>query len=417
MTNKSLKSHFEKLAGLHLKKTTLLYIAMLLNVAIGYLITKINSNYLTLAEFGMYSLFITTILFSRVFFSFGLFETIARIVAIEKNPVTIREYYGANLIFTVALGFLLNVAILILSLFFDKIFEIKIANLLFVFSPFVLAILLQIMIQTVLRGLNYIGLLSSYTLLPRLVYILTLIVLLSLRKFTLKSTTSAFLLTLLVVSLVYALLLKPRFNQLMERFSKLLNEIKSFGSNLYLANIFTAFSLYSDKLILAFFISAEQLAYYALAFTLTAPIPYFSNALSTSAFKNFAQYKYIPKRHLYLNFIYVIMISSLLIIFSRYIVVTLFSDRFLPSISPFIILTIAFGLNALSVPYTMFFKAQGKGKEIRNITFFVQILFISTNLVLIPRIGIMGAAIAVLLAFGFDYSLYLFYYFKLFKKH
>jgi O-antigen/teichoic acid export membrane protein len=415
MINKIHKSIFNKFTGLHIKKTTILYIAMLLNVALGYIITKINTNFLTLTEFGMYSLFINTILFSRVFFSFGLFETTARIVAIEKNFMVIREYYAANLIFALILGVLLNITILFLSVFFDNIFEIHIGSLLFIFSPFVFAILLQIMIQTVLRGFNYIGMLSTYTLMPRLVYILSLAALISLRKFNLNTTTGAFLLTLLGVCLIYAFLLKPRFNQLKERFNSLLSEIKNFGSNLYIANIFTAFSFHIDKLILALFIDAKQLAYYSLAFTLTAPIPYFSNALSTSAFKNFAQYTSIPKRHLYLNFIYTIAVSILLIIFRKFIVVSLFSDRFLPSISSFIILTIAFALNALSVPYTMFFKAQGKGKEIRNITFYVQILFISANLILIPKIGITGAAIAVLMAFGFDYSLYLFYYFRLFK--
>ncbi len=415
MINNSHKIFLNKFTGLHLKKTTILYIAMLLNVALGYLITKINTNFLPLAEFGMYSLFINTILLSRVFFSFGLFETTARIVAVEKDSTVIREYHGANLIFTLILGVFLNISILILSLFFDSIFEIHIGSLLFAYSPFVFAILLQIMIQTVLRGFNYIGMLSTYTLLPRLVYILSLAALISLGKFNLNTTIGAFLLTLLGICLIYAFLLKPRFNLLKKRFDTLLREVRNFGSNLYIANIFTAFSFHIDKLILAFFIDAEQLAYYSLAFALTAPIPYFSNALSTSAFKNFVQYTNIPKRHLYLNFIYVIIVSILLIMFRRFIVISLFSDRFLPSILSFIILTIAFALNALSVPYTMFFKAQGKGKEIRNITFYVQILFISASLILIPKIGITGAAIAVLMAFGFDYSLYLFYYFRLFK--
>lgn len=416
MIEASLKYIFEKITGLHLKKTTLLYIAMLFNVAIGYLITKINTNFLSLAEYGMYSLFINTILFSRVFFSFGLFETTARMVAIEKKSQKINEYYGANLIFTFLLGILLSITVFILSLFFDNVFEIKIGRLLYLFSPLVFAILLQIMLQTVLRGLNYINILSSFTFMPRLIYILILTVLLALGQFTLNSTLGAFLLSLLTVCLFYSIIIKPRFSHFKERLYSLIDEIKSFGSNLYIANIFTAFSFHSDKLILAFFIDANQLAYYALAFTLTAPIPYFSNALSTSAFKNFAEYNYIPKRHLYLNFTYAAGISAILILLREYIVIDLFSERFTPSILPFTILTVAFALNAVSVPYTMFFKAQGKGKEIRNITFFVQILFISTNLILIPKIGITGAAIAVLLAFGFDYFLYLFYYFRLFSN-
>jgi O-antigen/teichoic acid export membrane protein len=387
---------------------------MLTNVVLGYLITKINTNFLTLAEYGMYSLFINTILFTRVFFSFGLFETTARIVVIEKNTQTAREYYGSNLIITLVLGVLLNLTILIISLFFNSIFEIKIGKLLYVFSPLVFVILLQVMLQTVLRGFNYIRMLSAFTILPRLLYILALVVLLFIERFTLNTTLSAYLFTLLIVCILFSLLLEPKFNHIKKRFAVLKEEIKTYGSNLYIANIFTAFSFHSDKLILAYFVEANQLAYYALAFALTAPIPYFSNALSTSAYKKFAEFNYIPKRHLYLNLVYATVISLVLIILREFIVIGLFSDRFTPSIYPFIILAVAFALNAISVPYTMFFKAQGKGKEIRNITFYVQILFISTNLILVPKIGIIGAAIAVLLAFGFDYLLSLIYYLRLF---
>lgn len=415
MIEKAYTYLFKNLAGMQLKKTTALYISMLFNVALGYTITKINSNYLSLAEFGMYSLFINTIIFSRIFFSFGLFETTTKIIATENNDVTIRELYGTNLVITLVLGLLLNVTILMLSLIFDKIFEIHIGNLLYVFSPIVFAILLQIMIQTVLRGFNYIGILSTYTIMPRLVYILVLITLLSMEKFNLINTISAFLLTLLGVCSIYAFILKPKFNHFFIRLKKLLSEIKSFGSNLYIANILTAFHYHVDKLILAFYIDASQLAYYSLAFALTAPIPYFSNALSTSAFKKFAHYNFIPKRHLYLNSVYTIAISIILILFGNYIVVGLFSERFIPSIMCFKILTIAFAANALSIPFTMFFKAQGKGKEIRNITIYVQILFVLTNLILIPKIGITGAAIAVLLAAIVDCGLYVLFYFKLFR--
>ena len=416
MIKKHFRYIFKNLSGLQLRKTTILYIAMLLNVVLGYVITKINTKFLSLAEFGMYSLFMNTILFSRAFFSFGVYETTAKIIAVENNIQINREFYGANLVLSLVLGLFLNITIWILSLFFDEIFEIHIGNFLSSFSPFIIAVLLQTMIQTVLRGFNYMGVLTTFTIMPRFVYILTMSILITLGSFNLSTTTGGFLLTLLGVCLIYVFYLRPRFNQLLERLKELLFEIKNFGSNLYFANIFTAFTLYVDKIILAFYIDANQLAYYSLAYTLAAPIPYFSNALSTSGFKTFAQYSYIPKRHLYLNLLYVTVISVLIIIFRKLIIVSFFSEQFLPSIVSFIILTIAFALNALSVPYTMFFKAQGKGKEIRNITFYVQILFISLNLILIPKIGITGAAFAVLLAFGFDYFLYLFYYNRLFKN-
>jgi O-antigen/teichoic acid export membrane protein len=76
------------------------------------------------------------------------------------------------------------------------------------------------------------------------------------------------------------------------------------------------------------------------------------------------------------------------------------------------ILTLAYAVNALSVPYTMYFKAQKRGREIRNITLASQIVFLAANVGLIPLLGITGAAWSALLAFGLDFTLYLIAYKK-----
>lgn len=389
---------------------------MLFNVLLGYLVTKINTEYLTLTEFGMYNLFVNTISLISVFFSFGLFETTSKIVAAEENSIKAKEFFGATVVLTVIIGLALNIAVLLISLFFDTIFEIKIGFLLFLFWPLVFPILIQTMLQTTLRGFNYTGLLSVFTVTPRLLYLSSLLLLIFCGVFTLRNTILGYLVTLLLSSVLIMVFIKPRFQHLKECIFSISSGIKSFGSHLYLANIFSIFSIHADKLILAYFLDARQMAYYALAYTLTAPIPYFSNALATSAFKKFATYERIPKRHLAINFGFIFLIAFLLILYHNLIINQFFSRDFSPAIPSFIILTFAFSLTALSVPYTMFFKAQGRGKEVRNITIIVQTLFLILDFILIPVFGIIGAASAAFIGYLIDYLLYLAKYHRLFKK-
>ncbi|MBD3225333.1 MAG: oligosaccharide flippase family protein [Caldithrix sp.] len=392
------------------RKTAALYTGIMLNVALGYVVTKLNTAWLSVEQFGMFSLFINTLFFMRAFLSFGLFEAASRLLAVEPEVSHTRRYLAATLTLTLFLGLLLSLSILILSRFFDAVFETRIGFLLWTFWPLAVVVMLQGMLQITLRGLSYIRLLSVYMFLPRLLYVLLMAALMAAGLFTLKSTLLTFLLTLLVVSLWLIYRLQPQFTEWKSYIGRLLQEVREFGAHLYLANILTAFIYHSDKLILAYFIDARQLAYYALAFALTMPITHFSKALSTSAYKNFANQTRLDRRFLLTNFAYIAAAASGIILLRHFIITDLFSAEFLPSIPPLIVLAIAFAFSGLSVPYTMFFKAQKRGREVRNITFTVQLVFVAGNLILIPWFGIMGAAWATLIAFVLDYGLYVIQY-------
>jgi len=407
---------FDKIKGLNLRKTFFLYSAMLFNVLLGYVITKLNTEYLTLTEFGMYNLFINTILFIGVFFSLGLFESTSRRIAVEPDKERSRELFGTSLVITLLLGFALNLLILALSFFFDTIFEVNIGFLLVMLWPLAFGILLQNMLHITLRGFNFTGLLSLLTMAPRFCYLLALIALIIGSIYTLYNALLSYLIAILFITLMISALVRPRFSQMGRGYRALLNEIKNFGFHLYFANIFSSISLHADKLILAYFLDARQLAYYSLAYTLTAPLQYFSHALTTSAYKNFAHYQRIPKRHLAINALVAFSGAVVLVFHSEFIIIHLFSREFAPSIPVFMILTIAFAVSALSVPYTMFFKAQGRGKDVRNITITVQIILLLMNIILVPRIGIVGAAIAALTSYLLDYALYWIVYRRVFRK-
>jgi len=390
--------------------TILLYAGMLTNVVLGYAVTKINTAFLSVESFGVLTLFINILLFSRVFFSAGVFESATRLLAVEKDRRTISELFGSTILLTLGLGVFLSGAMGLLSLFIDDLLQIKTAFLLRLFWPLSFVLLLQNMLQIVLRGMGRIRLLSVYFFIGRFFYLLMLGSLLYLNRFHLNTVSLSYLISIGLAVLLFSFLPGPSFKQARTHIRTIWQEVREYGRHLYAANLFTAFFYHSDKLLLAYFLDARHLGYYALAFTLSAPIPYFSNALSTSAFRGFAQETGIPKRKLRINILYVTAATTILLVFNRFIVESLFSTDFAPARPAFIILTLAFAVNALSVPYTMYFKAQKRGKEIRNITLASQIIFLAANVTLIPLLGISGAAWSALLAYSLDFSLYLLAY-------
>lgn len=399
------------------KKPAILYLSMILNLLLGFIVTKINTTLLSVAEYGMFSLCINTIVFTHVFFSCGLFEASSRLIAVEQYKQKTKEISGTTIILTVILGIFFNLAILCLSQFFDSIFKIRINFLLFLFFPFVFAILFQSMFQIILRGLGHIGKLSVFTFLPRLFYVISMLLLSMLGVFTLKNSIYAYLLNILIVVIAFIFILKPSFKHIKYHFNKLISEVKNFGSYLYIANILSAFFYHIDKFIIAYFLDVQQLAFYSLGFALTYPLSQFSSALSISSYKKFANQNYITKKYLYVNLIFVLLPALLLIIFRKFIVLDIFSKQFLPTIDIVTLLTVASVFKSLSIPYTMFFKAQKRGREVRNITIIVQIVFFILNLILIPAMGIIGASITAVISYGLDYILYFFKYRSLFLKN
>ncbi|MCB0282738.1 MAG: oligosaccharide flippase family protein [Calditrichae bacterium] len=398
------------------ERTLFLYFAMIINLLMGFVVTKLNSAWLDINEFGIYSFLINSILFTRVALSFGLFESGARLLATSKETEELSPVSGVIILFTLSFGLILNGFIFIYSYFFDSIFEIHIAGLLAYFSPIVFVLMFQAMYNALLRGLGKIKLLGFFTITPRFLYVISISILYYFDVFSLKSSIAAYFITLLVIVIIFLPTLNPVFSNLKSAFNRVTGELKSYGRHIYVANIMTALFQHSDKIFLAYFVNEQQLAYYALAFALTFPLAHFPNALGNASFKNYANQRQLNKRHIQATVVYTVASTIILILLRNFIIIDLFGERFEPAIISFVVLTIAFAINGISIPYTLFFKAQKLGKTVRNITFIAQSVYVILNVLLIPFFGIIGAALAALVAFSLDLTMYILYYNKRFQS-
>ena len=72
------------------EKILFFYVALLFNIFLGWLLTKINTGFLSVADYGKYSFFIVSIYFSRSLFGLGMFEGSSRILAITTSTQDLR---------------------------------------------------------------------------------------------------------------------------------------------------------------------------------------------------------------------------------------------------------------------------------------------------------------------------------------
>ena len=394
----------------------MLYSAVILNIFLGWIIAKLNTNYLSVDEFGQYSFFIAIIYFFLPFFTMGIFESNSRLLALQESENEKRKYLGASFIISIFLTIPFILFLFLFSFVSDNIFEVKIAFLFRQNFLFIGFLLIQSFLLLSLRGAGKINILSLYTFLPRLFYLLLLVYLVFLSTYSLTNTIYYLFAGLIISTFIIIIIIKPSFVNIKRKFIDIYIETKKYGIHLYSSNIMSETLSHSDKILISFFLQSESMAYYGLAYMLTFPLSHFSKSLATTLFSKFANEKSINSKILKTNLIYISVSVVIFILFRKFIILNLFSEKYMPAVEIMLPLALAFGFSGLSKPYTHFLMARGFGKIVRNISIAVPVSNILLNLILIPIYGIKGAAWSAFVSYGLDLGLYWNYYNKKTKK-
>jgi O-antigen/teichoic acid export membrane protein len=400
-----------------LKRVFSLYLAQIFNLLLGWAITKLNVSYLSVEEFGQFNFFITVINSTFIFFTFGTLEASSRLLAILDARKTVQQILSVSLLFVLIIYGIFTGFIYITNPFIQSYFSINIFLLINLFFPISGVYLLYDFWQKVLRGKGQIYALAWFLVLPRILYLLLLFMLIYIDKYTLQFSTFFSLISIMLIFLFYLSFEQLDFQQFRQSAGRLLKEVKTFGFQMYWAELIHVVLYHIDKLFIGYYLDAEQLAYYSLAFTITLPLSLFSTSLSTSLYKKFSQSKKIDIKVLFLNFLWVFFSFILLVLIGPWIIENLFSAEYQESTKVLIPLALAFGISGQSKTFTYYLIARGEGKMIRNASVILLVISLIINIFLIPLYGIMGAAYARIITFLVDFLLILGIYNRHQKLH
>jgi len=178
----------------------------------------------------------------------------------------------------------------------------------------------------------------------------------------------------------------------------------SYGRNSYLYNAASMLNFRLDLFLVAYFLNAKSVGWYALATSITEAFLYFPKALANVVLSEVAtQLKNGAKANLHLVYkVVLLIIGSAMIgtaILAPLVVPLIFSSSFTPSIVPLLLLlpgTLAMALGIIA-SYHLF--GLGKSFQPSLAAFIAVAVTIILDLLLIPLLGIKGAALASTLTY------------------
>jgi O-antigen/teichoic acid export membrane protein len=106
-----------------LKRTVSLYSAQILNLLLGWGIAKLNVTYLSVPEFGQFNFFITAVNSIYIFFTFGIFESSSRLIALTETEAEYRKLLAASLSLSFLSYFLFTIVLFMTRNALEGIFK------------------------------------------------------------------------------------------------------------------------------------------------------------------------------------------------------------------------------------------------------------------------------------------------------
>jgi O-antigen/teichoic acid export membrane protein len=398
------------------KKTLLLYGSQIAILGLGILISVINTRFLGPVDYGILSFILTLVLFISPFFEFGFFSAGARLLALTNNEQEERKLIGGLVVITIGIALLFSLVIFGLSFFVDSIFHTHIGSILRIISILVCVFPFQYMIQQACQGAHKIERISAYNVAPIIWYLIGALIVINLFQLTVFIALLLNLSGIIFATIVVVRSFKPSFEGLSKNIGLLWKETREYGFHTYIGRVVGTSAYNLDKIFISYFVSTTWVGFYSLVLSMTAPMALLSRSLSITLFKDFAHLKRIPKKVIYYNFIWLLCCVIGLAALGKYIVVFLFSDKYISSVPLILPLALAEFFIGMYQPYNMFLAAHRKGEWLRNMAFVFAFTNLVLNFILIQLWGAMGAAIATLAACILWYILCVYYYNKLLRE-
>jgi len=171
-----------------------------------------------------------------------------------------------------------------------------------------------------------------------------------------------------------------------------------------LAAIFARVYSYIDSILLSKMIGDEAVGLYSIPYKITYAFQFIPLALIAALYPKFSEYfahdkarlSFVFERGLKYLLLIAVPIAIGIAVLAQDIILLLYTEEYLPSVLPLRILIMSLIFSYLSFPIGAFLNACDRQASQTTIVGIVMVINIILNVLLIPRIGIVGASISAL---------------------
>lgn len=407
------------MASNYIKNVLFVFIGRVIQLAFGMLISIAIARTLGPEKQGIYSMAILLPAILLIFLNFGISS--ANIFYIGGKKYSLMEIFSANIVCSIVISiFAILLGLTIIYFFSDKLFygisqEYLLLSLISV--PFQLFFGFALAILNGMKDFKKSNILQVF---QSFIYFILIVVLFLFFGLGIKEIIISQTIAIVIVCMIIFTQIKNRIVNFTLSFNnKILLGLFSYGSKDCLVNISSFLHYRIDIFMLNYFLNPLSVGFYFIATSIIEKLWIISDSASIVLFSEVSSEtnKERIKKSTPLvcrNIIFINLIVAILFyIISNWIIIFLYSERFLNSVIPFQILLI--GLVTISGWRVLANDLCGRGKPLLNtyITVASIILNVILNIILIPEHGIVGAAWATSISYSFALIVVLVVYSKI----
>ncbi len=391
----------------------------LLTGLIGYVIRIVLSRQLSLEDFGLFYAVFTFVIFFDMFKNLGLNHALMKFIPefkVKKKYGEIRSIIKYVLFTNLTAAIVISAIWLIFSNYlaanyFNNVIS---TELLFILSIyFVISVFLDTLAYSCLGFQR--NLFFSLRLFLINVFVLAGIVLS--KNLGVISPALSYAGAVILTGIVFVFLFKKSFKipKRKSKFSsKLYKQLFKFGIPLTLTIAGSTIIGYIDVLMLTFFRNLEEVGVYSAVLPSAIFFSVIGRAIGTVLIPVVSEmwakkkYKEVNRGVKLINYYLSLLLAPLVIIFfifSKQIITILFGEQFAIGHIAFRILIIGAAFHSLFSINGNSITARGKPQTVTKIVLFLAVVNIIVNLLLIPKYGMVGAAIATSLSYFLGFLL------------
>ena len=354
------------------------------------ILTIVFANFITKETYGTYKYILSIVSILAIFSLPGINTSLTRSVAIGQNG-SINKIFFEKIKYGLIASFL---SLLIATYYFIQ--NNFILGFCFIIPTLFIPFMESLNIYTsILQGKKKFKKISQYEIISQVIFSIIMIIVVIFSK-----NIFLILLTYFIINTILRFIFYKKTNEKKELEAEVENKIISYGKNLSLINLIEIIASQIDKILIWNFIGSSELAVYAIATGIPIQIESFFKNINTLAFPKLTTRSIFEiKKSLYkkiCNFLILIIPIITIYYFLSPVIFKIFLPEYLESI-PY---TQIFILHLIFIPiglinYIFIAKAMKKNIYISKISF--SIIKIILLLVLLPKFGVWGAIIAILI--------------------
>jgi O-antigen/teichoic acid export membrane protein len=360
--------------------------------------TVLVARGLSTRDFGAQTFAVSFLVFTSLFFDFGLFLPSGRLVARSSGEGR-QRLVGAALMAFVPVGVTFSAAVFALSFGVDTWFHVHAGHALRLISAVAFVYPFGLLSNYLAQGVDRLHIYSITSAGSQALYVVALVVLAATGVKLSVSLVLELRLAGMVVSAIVALFwLSPAFQGSLAHIRQLAHDARAYGFQVYVGRVLSVATYNMDVLMLGALTDAKTVGYYGLAGSAAYAVGLPAYGMSAALFSRMTSAAKLDSRWLVIAWTTGLGGAALATVLAHPLVPLVFSHRYSRAIGLIPPLALAEAVRGATTVYNSFLSAQGRGKALRNAALILTVSNLILNFALIPPFGALGAAWASLAA-------------------